>query len=60
MEASLQIFYIVMGFRMVAWLLNSDSQGLGVKTWNLSKHFSAISVILLLAFWVWMDVRKKY
>ena len=50
MEASLQIFYIVMGFYgWSQWLLNSDSQGLVVKTWNLSKHLSAISVILLLA-----------
>jgi len=50
MEASLQIFYIVMGFYgWSQWLLNIDSQGLVVKTWNLSEHLSAISVILLLA-----------
>ena len=50
MEASLQIFYIVMGFYgWSQWLLNSDSQGLVVKTWNLSEHLSAISVILLLS-----------
>ena len=50
MEASLQIFYIVMGFYgWSQWLLNSDNQGLVVKTWNLSEHLSAISVILLLA-----------
>tara|TARA_B100000959_G_C14828385_1_gene560810 strand:- start:569 stop:1006 length:438 start_codon:yes stop_codon:yes gene_type:complete len=50
MEASLQIFYIVMGFYgWSQWLLNSDNQGLVVKTWNLSKHLSAVSVILLLA-----------
>tara|TARA_Y100001949_G_C15956938_1_gene317397 strand:+ start:79 stop:663 length:585 start_codon:yes stop_codon:yes gene_type:complete len=49
MEASLQIFYIVMGFYgWSQWLKSTPQEKFVVKTWNWKKHLTAIAFVLLL------------
>ena len=51
MEASLQIFYIVMGFYgWQQWRKPTQTQYFYVGTWNFKNHIFAISLIVLLSF----------
>jgi len=50
MEASLQIFYIVMGFYgWQQWRKTTQIQSFYVGTWNVKNHIFAISLIVLLS-----------
>ena len=51
MEASLQVFYIIMGFYgWSQWSKSQTKEELIVKTWNLYNHSVAIFLIFLLSF----------
>lgn len=51
MEASLQVFYIIMGFYgWSQWSKSQTKEKLIVKTWNLYNHSAAIFLIFLLSF----------